>query len=107
MFGRVGPVFPLPQAGLAHGVRIAPDIEARELDQRDPVVEIRIWRSAEHLDVVTEVDQRLAEVADVHALATDMLLAAIGEERNTQSFLINLRIGHEHTRLPRGKGDVK
>ena len=35
--------------------------------------------------MVPEIDQRLAQVADVDALTADMGLAAIGEQRDTQS----------------------
>ena len=83
VFGDVGPVLPFPDARLAHRVGVAPDVEAGKLDQRNPLVEDRVRRAAQDLDMVAEVDQRLAEVADVDALTADMRLAAIGEQRNT------------------------
>ena len=47
--------------------------------QLDALVEDGVGLAAEHLDGVAEVDQRLGEVAGVHALAADVRLAAVGE----------------------------
>ena len=69
----------LPVAGEPTGEVVVPDVEARQLVQRDALVEDRVRLAAEDLDVVAEVDQRLGEVAGVDALATDVRLAAVGE----------------------------
>ena len=54
------------------------------LDERDPRVEARVRLPREHLGVVAEVDQRLGEVAGVHALAADVGFPTVREEGNTQ-----------------------
>ena len=63
---------------------VVPQVEAGQLVQRDPLVEHRVRLAAEHLDGVAEIDQRLGEVAGVHALAADVRLAAVGEVGDLQ-----------------------
>ena len=45
-----------------------------------PRVELGVRLTAEHLDVVAEVDEGLGQVADVDALATAVGLAPVREE---------------------------
>ena len=74
----------LPVAGEATGVVVVAEVEARQLVQRHALVEHRVRLAAEHLDLVAEVDERLGEVARVHALAADVRLAAVGEVGDAQ-----------------------
>jgi len=83
-FERVGPVVQLPIRGESPGILIVEDVEARQLVQRDARVEHRVRLAAVDLHVVPEVDERLGEMPRVHALATDVRLAAIGEIRKSQ-----------------------
>jgi hypothetical protein len=83
--------------GQAHGEVVVVDVEARQLDQRDPRVELGVGLAAEHLDPVAEVGQRLAEVADVHALAAHVGLAPVGEQGDAQGCLGTV---HEWNSLP-------
>ena len=76
----VGPALELPEARHPHREVVVVDVQARQLDQRHPLVEDRVGLAAQHLDVVAEVDQRLGEVAGVDALAADVGLAPVGEE---------------------------
>ena len=81
---RIGPVLDLPDAWHPHRVVVVVDVQAGQLDQRDPLVEHRVGLPAEHLDVVAEVGQRLGEVPDVDALAADMGLSPVREDRDAQ-----------------------
>ena len=80
----VRPVLELPEARHAHREVVVVDVEAGQLDERDPLVEHRVGLAAQHLDVVAEVDQRLGQVARVHALATHVRLAPVGQERDAE-----------------------
>ncbi len=86
----VGPVLQLPQAGHPHREVVVVDVEAGQLDQRDPRVELGVGLAAQHLDVVAEVDERLGEVAGVDALATDVGLAPVGEQRDAQRRVVGV-----------------
>jgi hypothetical protein len=74
----------LPRHGDAEGVGLPVQVEAREPVERDPFVELRVRRTGEDLDVVAEVDEGLAEVTGVHALAAAVSLAAVDEERDPE-----------------------
>ena len=74
----------LPVGREAPGVVVVEDVEARQLRQRDALVDDRVRLAAEHLDVVAEVDERLGEVARVHALAADVRLAAVRQVGDAQ-----------------------
>ena len=50
----------------------------------DPLVEDGVGLPGEHLDVVAEVGERLGQMADVHALAPDRRLAAVGQQRDAK-----------------------
>ncbi len=65
------------------------------LVQRDALVEDRVRLAAEHLDRVAEVDERLGEVAGVHALAAHVGLAAVGEVRDLER-RIRIESGRRH-----------
>ena len=82
-FGEVGERLDLPEAGHAARKVVVVDVQARQLVEWNPVVEFGVRISAEDLDVVSQVHQRLAEVAYVHALAATVLLAAIGQQCDT------------------------
>ena len=69
---------------MPHREVVVVDVEARQLDQRDPRVELGVRLAAEDLDVVAEVGQRLGEVADVDALATAVGLAPVGEQGDAE-----------------------
>ena len=71
--------FSSQRPGMPHREVVVVDVEARELDQRDPLVEDRVRLAAEDLDVVAEVDQGLGQVAGVDALAAHVGLAPVGE----------------------------
>ena len=73
------PVLQLPDPGLPHREVVVVDVEAGQLDQRDPLVEDRVRLAAEHLDVVAEVDEGLREVPGVDPLAAHVGLAPVGE----------------------------
>ena len=81
--------------GLPHREVVVVDVEAGELDQRDPLVEDRVRLAAEHLDVVAEVDQRLGEVAGVDALSADVGLPPVGEVGDPEGCVV----GHGPTSL--------
>ena len=89
------PVLQLPDPGLPHREVVVVDVEAGELDQRDPLVEDRVRLAAQHLDVVAEVDQRLGEVAGVDALAADVGLPPVGEVGDPEGCVV----GHGPTSL--------
>ena len=74
----------LPRAGEPHRVLVVVDVEAGQLDQGDPGVEVGERLAPEHLDLVAQVDQRLGEVAGVDALAADVGLAPVGEEGDAE-----------------------
>ena len=59
-------------------------VEARELRERNALVEHRIGLATEHLDRVAEVGQRLREVPRVDALSTDVRLTSVCEVREFQ-----------------------
>ena len=75
----VAQVADLPVGGEAAGVVVVEDVEARELGQPDPLVEHRVGLPAEHLDRVSEIDERLGEVTGVDALAADVGFAPVRE----------------------------
>ena len=98
VLGDVGPVLPLPDPWLAHGVRVAPDVEAGQFDERDALVEDGIGGAAQHLDVVSEVDEGFAQVADIDALSSHMGLSAIGQQCDAKGAATRiLRLGHGST----------
>jgi hypothetical protein len=83
------PVLQLPDPRLPHGEVVVVDVEARQLHQWDPLVEDRVRLAAQHLDVVAQVDQRLGQVAGVHALATDVGLPPVGEEGDPEGCVVD------------------
>ena len=74
----------LPESGEPAGEVVVERVEARELGQRDALVEDRVRLAAEHLDAVAEVGEGLGEVAGVHTLAADVGLATVGEVRDLE-----------------------
>ena len=91
----VRPVLELPDAGHAHREVVVVDVEAGQLDQRDPLVEDGKGLAAEHLDGVTEVDQRFGQVPGVDALAADMRFAPICHEGDAQWSVVRLVHGEQ------------
>ena len=89
------PVLQLPDPGLPHREVVVVDVEAGELDQRDPLVEDRVRLAAQHLDVVAQVDQGLGQVAGVDALAADVGLPPVGEVGDPEGCVV----GHGPTSL--------
>ncbi len=62
-------------------VGLAVEVEAGHLGQPHPRVEaFGVGLTGEDLDVVTEIDQAAAEMADIHALPTAMRLASVGQQ---------------------------
>ncbi len=99
---RLGPIglgLQLPEAGEPAGEVIVPQVEAGQLVQRDALVEHGVGLTAEDLDGVTEVDQRLGEMAGVDALPPDMRLAAVGEVGDREG-----GVGRQRLSLRRGGG---
>jgi hypothetical protein len=80
----VGPALELPQARHPHGEVVVVDVEAGQFDQPYSRIDHGIGLAAQYLDVVTQVDQCLREVAHVDALTADVGLAAVGEQSDTQ-----------------------
>ncbi len=74
----------LPVGGEAAGVVVVEEVQARQLDERDALVEDRVRLTAQHLDVVAEVDEGLGEVPGVDALAAHVRLATVGEVGDAQ-----------------------
>ena len=81
---QVGAGLDLPEAGEAAGEVLVERVEARQLGELHPLVEDRVRLTAEHLDRVSEVAQRLGEVSRVDALAADVGLAAVGQVRDLE-----------------------
>src|SRR5215204_5807543 len=84
----VGPALQLPQPRHAHREVVVVDVEARQLDQVDPGVENGVGLAAQHLDVVPEVGKGLGQVPYVHALAANVGLPAVREQRDAQRTLL-------------------
>ncbi len=80
----VVPRLELPVGGETPGVVVVEQVEARQLRERDPLVEIRVRLPAEDLDRVPEVGERLGEMTGVDALAADVRLAPVGQIRERQ-----------------------
>ena len=72
-------VLDLPEARNTTGVVVVEGVEAGKLGQRNPFVEHGVRLPAEDFDRVSEVRQRLRQVAGVDALPADVGLAAIGQ----------------------------
>ena len=72
--------------GLGHpeGVGLAVEVQAGDLRQPDAGIELGVGLPGEHLDLVAEVRQLTAQVADVDALAPAMGLAPVGQQCDTQ-----------------------
>jgi hypothetical protein len=60
------------------------DVEAGQFDERDAFVDDRVRLARQHLDVVPEIDQRLAEVSGVDALPAHVGLAPVGQVGDPQ-----------------------
>ena len=74
-------VLELPHPGHPHGEVVVVDVQAGQLDQRDPGVEHGVRLAGQDLDVVAEVHQGLGQMPRVDALAPDVGLAPVGEDR--------------------------
>ena len=60
------------------------DVEAGEGDKGYPLVQFGVGLTAQDLHVVAQIDEGLGQVAHVHALASAVRLAAVGEEGDAQ-----------------------
>ena len=67
-------------------VRGSIEVKARELDQVNARVQIRVGRARNDVNDVTCVDERKAEVTKIDPLATAVRIAAITQQRNAQGF---------------------
>ena len=85
---RVGPVLPLPQPGLAHGVGLGPYVQAGQLGRLHRGVEDRVGRPAHHRHLVAVGGQGLGQVVDVDALAADVAVAPVGQQRHPQRGIV-------------------
>ena len=63
-------------------VRGSIEVKARELDQVNARVQIRVGRARNDVNVVTGVDERKAEVTKIDPLATAVRIAAITQQTN-------------------------
>ena len=99
----------LPEAGEATREVLVERVEARQLRERDALVEDRVRLATEHLDRVAEVGERLGEMAGVHALAAHVGLAAVREVRDLER-CVRIESGRRHpieaigAPLPPGNG---
>ena len=66
--------------GDVEGVLGPVQVEAGHLDQRHPGRQVGIGLAREHLDMVAEGGELLAQVVDVDALAARVRIAAVDEE---------------------------
>ena len=85
--GDLGPVHPglqLPDGRHPHREVVVVDVEAGQLVERNPLVDDRVGLARQDLDVVAQVDQRLAQMAGVDALPTHVGLAPIGQIGDAQ-----------------------
>ena len=83
------------------GVVIVEQVEARQSGERNAVVEYRVRLSAEHLDPVAQIDQRLGEVPGVDALPADVGFATVGQVGDRQrGVVIETCLAGHHDRLP-------
>jgi hypothetical protein len=69
------------------------DVEARELDEGDPLVQPGIGLTAEDFDGVPQVHEGLGEVTGVDALTTHVGLSPVAEIGDAQG-----RVGRHVTR---------
>ena len=90
---QVGDGFDLPIGREPAGVVVVEDVETGQLVQPDPLVEHRVRLAAEHLDVVTEIGQRLGQMSGVDPLATNGWLRSVGQVRQPKRTLVGHRIG--------------
>ena len=63
-------------------VRGSIEVKARELDQVNARVQIRVGRARNDVNVVTGVDERKAEVTKIDPLTTAVRIAAITQQTN-------------------------
>lgn len=82
--GDIDPVAVLAAPRGAEGVGLAVEVEARQLGERDTLVEYGVGLGADHFDAVAEPGELPAEVADVDALATAEGVALVGQECDAQ-----------------------
>ena len=78
------PVLDLPHARHAHREVLVVDVEAGEGDKGYPLVQFGVGLTAQDLHVVAQIDEGLGQVAHVHALASAVRLAAVGEDGDAQ-----------------------
>jgi hypothetical protein len=77
----------LAQARRAEERVLVPQIEARQLDQAHTLDELRIGLPAPDLDVVAEITQRLAEQANVDALASRTWVPSVRQKADSERTL--------------------
>ena len=77
----------LNEATSAKSAKLLISQKTLQLVERNSWIEVRVRVAAEHLHVMSEVDQRLAQVPDVHTLAPAVLLAAVGQQGDAQGLV--------------------
>ena len=80
----VDEVAELPGLGHPERIRLAVEVEARDLGQPHALIELRVGLSGEDLDGVPECHEFTAEMTDVDALAAAVWLASVGQECDAQ-----------------------
>lgn len=86
--GGVDPVAVLAALRGAERVGLTVEVQARQLGERDALVEHRIGLGAYHLDAVPEAGELAGEVAYVDALAATEGVALVGEECDAQRTVV-------------------
>jgi hypothetical protein len=86
----VDQVAELAQLGDAERIWLTVEVEAGNLGQPDAGVELGIGLPGEHLDLVAEVGELTAEMADIDALAAAVGLAPVGQECDTHRLDLSL-----------------
>src|SRR5207249_937251 len=92
------------ERGLPQRVVGPVEVEARQPDEPDGLVDLRIGRPRDDLDVVAEGGQLAAEVAGVDALAPAVGAAAVDQEGDAESCVGS---GHEGKPSPAPDRPVK
>ena len=91
--GKAAGEFAAPLDDIAQGSQVAraqrqqailEQVQAGQLDEAHPRIQVRIGGARYHVHLVPSFNQRLAEIAQVDALATGIGLAAVAQQRDAQ-----------------------
>ena len=96
-FDEVAPGLDLPRTRETHREVVVVDVEARQLDEGNALVEDREGLTAEDLDLVPQIDQCLGQMTGVDALSTHVWLAPVAEEGDAER---EVAVGSRGHRLP-------